>query len=93
MVLVITKMKMKKYIRPLTKTMLSKLLLCRQIELEGRQCLPDDIKYALAPLYKRGYIELKRTVVNGREIMAVFTTAEGVSYLEHFNANQPVQQN
>jgi hypothetical protein len=83
---------MKKYIRPLTKTMLAKLLHCRQIELEGQCCLPDDIKYALAPLYKRGYIELKRTNVNGREIMAVFTTPEGVNYLEHFKADQAIPQ-
>ena len=83
---------MRKYIRPLTKTMLSKLLHCRQIELEGQYCLPDDIKYALAPLYKRGYIELKRTIVNGREIMAVFTTPEGISYLEHYNSNESISQ-
>jgi hypothetical protein len=83
---------MKKYIRPLTKTMLTKLLHCRQIELEGQYCLPDDIKYALAPLYKRGYIELKRTKVNGREIMAVFTTPEGVNYLEHSKADQAIPQ-
>jgi hypothetical protein len=70
--------------------MLSKLLHCRQIELGGQCCLPDDIKYALAPLYKRGYIELKKTLVNGREIMAVYTTPEGISYLAHYSANETV---
>jgi hypothetical protein len=83
---------MKKYSRPLTKTMLAKLLHCRRIELAGEYCLPDNIKYALAPLYKRGYIELRKTNVNGREIMAVFTTPEGIDFVEHFNAKQSIQQ-
>ena len=72
------------HIRPLTKTMLSKLLYCRQLELKGEPCLPEDIKYALAPLYKRGYIELKKAIINGKELMAVFITAEGIRCLEYF---------
>ena len=78
-------LKMNKYIRPLTKTMLAKLVYCRQRELQGEHCLPEDIKYALAPLYKRGYIELKKAVINGKELMAVFITAEGLKCLEYFN--------
>ena len=84
---------MKNYIRPLTKTMLTKLLYCRQRELEGKPCLPEDIKYALAPLYKRGYIGLKKAILNGKEIMTVFATAEGIRCLEHFSAQNTVDQN
>lgn len=73
---------MKEYIRPLTRTMISSLLQCRQIELEGKICMPDDIKYALAPLYKRGYISLRKTAINGKEIMGVFTTPSGLNCLE-----------
>lgn len=73
---------MKEYIRPLTRTMLSSLSQCRQIELEGKICMPDDIKYALAPLYKRGFISLRKTSINGKEIMGVFTTPSGVVCLE-----------
>lgn len=81
---------MKNYIRPLTKTMLSKLLYCRKLELEGKPCLPEDIKYALAPLYKRGYIGLKKATVNGKEMMAVFTTPEGIHCLEYFTTQNKV---
>jgi len=84
---------MNKYIRPLTKTMLSKLLYCRQLELKGEPCLPEDIKYALAPLYKRGYIGLKKAIINGKELMAVFTTPEGVHCLEYFNTQNSVSRN
>ena len=76
---------MKEYIRPLTTTMLSKLAECRKIELEGKVCMPDDIKYALAPLYKRGYIALRRATINGKEIMAVFTTPSGLVCLERLH--------
>ncbi|MDB5199459.1 MAG: hypothetical protein JWO92_1422 [Chitinophagaceae bacterium] len=84
---------MKNYTRPLTKTMVTKLLYCRQIELEGQYCLPEDIKYALAPLYKRGYIGLKKAVVNGKEMMAVFTTPEGIHCLENIRNSQNISQN
>ena len=49
--------------------MLNKLLYSRKLEVEGKHCLPEDIKYALAPLYKRGYIGLKKATVNGKEMM------------------------
>ena len=78
---------MNKYLRPLTKTMLNKLVYCRELELQGQPCMPEDIKYALAPLYKRGYIGLKKEKINGKELMAVFTTPEGIHYLEYFAAH------
>lgn len=81
---------MKNYIRPLTKTMLTKLSYCREIELNGKHCMPDDIKYALAPLYKRGYIGLKKTIINGKEMMSVFTTPEGIHCLEYFTNKNSV---
>lgn len=74
---------MKNYIRPLTKTMIMKLMHCRQIELEGNFCMQNDIKYAVAPLYKRGYIGLKSVAINNKEIMAVFTTPSGINYLAY----------
>ncbi len=83
---------MKNHIRPLTKTMLAKLLHCRQIELKGEHCMPEDIKYALAPLYKRGYIGLRKATVNGKEIMAVFTTTEGIHCLENL-MQKPIAEN
>jgi hypothetical protein len=69
--------------RPLTKTMLTKLMYCRELEMQGQRCMPEDIKYALAPLYKRGYIGLRKEMINGKELMAVFTTPEGIHYLEY----------
>ena len=75
-----------KKIRPLTKTMMAKLSHCRQMELEDKYCLPEDIKYCLAPLYKRGFIGLKKTVIHGKELMAVFITPEGIQYLDYFTS-------
>jgi hypothetical protein len=74
---------MKDLIRPLTKNMLLKLSACRQIELEGKQCLPDDLKNSLAALYKRGYVGLKRSTINGKELMIVFVTQAGINCLEN----------
>ncbi|HUS01236.1 MAG TPA: hypothetical protein VMY77_05895 [Chitinophagaceae bacterium] len=76
---------MNRYMRPLTKTMLAKLIFCRELEIQGQLCMPEDIKYALAPLYKRGYIGLRKERINGKELMAVFTTPEGIHYLEYAN--------
>ena len=80
---------MRNYIRPLTKTMIKKLMHCRQIELDGTFCMQEDIKYAVAPLYKRGYIGFKKVTVNNKEIMAVFTTPAGINCLEYLAQKKP----
>jgi hypothetical protein len=73
---------MKEYVRPLTKTMLLMLIHCRQIELEGKVCVPRDIRYAVTPLYERGYIGLRKTVIKDKELMAVFITPAGLTCLQ-----------
>ncbi|MGZ4049676.1 MAG: hypothetical protein ACXVNN_09950 [Bacteroidia bacterium] len=50
---------MKELIRPLTKNILLKLKACRQIELEGKQCFPEDLKNSLAGIIQKSYVGLK----------------------------------
>lgn len=58
------------------------------MEIEGSICLPEDIKYALAPLYKRGYIGLRKVKKDNKEIMAVFVTPAGINVLEYLHHNK-----
>lgn len=74
-----------KYFRPLTKSMIEKLKVCREKELkgDGLPCQMDEMNYAVAPLYKRGLIETKKIVVNNKDLMVVYVTQAGIEFLKN----------
>jgi hypothetical protein len=74
-----------KYFRPLSESMIEKLKQCRQTELQGiseKPCTMEDMSYAVAPLFKRGLIEIKKQVVENKLLHCVHVTKDGVEYLE-----------
>lgn len=74
-----------KYFRPLSESMIQKLKQCRQTELQEfseRPCTMEDMSYAVAPLFKRGLIEIKKQVVENKLLHCVHVTKDGVEYLE-----------
>jgi hypothetical protein len=87
---------MKYLIKPLTKKMVSQLRRGRVIELSktGRNiCISDDFKTTLPGLYRRGLVNIKMMTLDGKDILGVFITHEGISFLdryEHDKKNQAV---
>lgn len=74
-----------KYFRPLSESMIQKLKQCRQSELQEfpeRPCTMEDMSYAVAPLFKRGLIEIKKQVVENKLLHCVHITKDGLEYLE-----------
>lgn len=81
---------MKYLIRPLTKKMVTDLRNGRFIELSstGRNiCNTDDFKGSLPGLYKRGFVNTQMQTVQGKEILTVYITREGITFLEKFHAD------
>ncbi len=78
---------MKNFIRPLSKSMLSKLHHCRKLELEGKLCTIKEFTDSLSNLYRSGYVEFKKALINGKEIIAVFVTAAGLQHIEYLQQN------
>lgn len=77
---------MKYMIRPLSKRMINKLQECRQMELNaknGQLCPPEHFSSSLPGLYVRGLINLKKYSVEGKELMGVYLTQNGIKYLVH----------
>ena len=75
---------MKYMIRPLTKRMVTKLRECRQMELDekfGYLCPPEHFNSSLPGLYSRGLINVKKYSANGKELMGVYLTQNGIRYL------------
>lgn len=65
--------------------MIQKLKQCRQSELHEfseKPCTMEDMSYAVAPLFKRGLIEIKKQVVDNKLLHCVHVTKDGVEYLE-----------
>jgi hypothetical protein len=82
---------MKYLIRPLTKRMITKLIECRQMELEaktGHLCPPEHFNSSLPGLYVRGLINVKKYSVNGKELMGVYLTQNGINCLAHIEILQ-----
>lgn len=82
-----------KYFRPLSDSMLQKLKQCRQSELDTIHEKPftmEDMSYAVAPLFKRGLIELKKEIVENKLLHCVHVTKDGIEYLEKLN---PAKEN
>ncbi|MEO6906172.1 MAG: hypothetical protein ABI148_07410 [Ginsengibacter sp.] len=74
-----------KYFRPLSESMIQKLKQCRQTELREyseKPCTMEDMSYAVAPLFKRGLIEIKKQFVENKLLHCVHVTKDGVEYLE-----------
>ena len=81
---------MKYLIKPLTKKMLADLRNGRAIELSktGRNiCNTDDFKGSLPGLYKRGFVNTQMAAVDGKEILRVYITMEGISFLNRYEAD------
>ena len=78
-----------KYFRPLSPSMIQKLKQCRQTELEGesqKHCKMEDMRYAVAPLFKRGLIEIKKEMVDDKVLQCIHLTKDGIEYLEKLNS-------
>lgn len=74
-----------KYFRPLSESMIQKLKQCRQAELDGSNERPytmEDMSYAVAPLFKRGLIEIKKQLVDNKVLHCIHVTKDGIEYLE-----------
>jgi hypothetical protein len=74
-----------KYFRPLSESMVQKLKQCYQREQNGpynKPCTIEEMTYAVAPLYKRGLIEIKKQVVENKVLHCVYVTSEGLEYLK-----------
>lgn len=82
-----------KYFRPLSPLMISKLKECRKVELDEvskKHCTMEDMSYAVAPLFKRGLIEMKKEVIDNKVLECIHVTKEGIEYLQSLN---PVENN
>ena len=67
-------------LKPFTKTMLAQLRRGRAIELsktERNICVADDFKGSLAGLYRRGFVNTKMVMLDGKEILSVYITQAG----------------
>jgi len=74
-----------KYFRPLSESMIEKLKLCREAELKPVNEKPvtmEDMSYAVAPLFKRGLIEIKKQIVENKQLHCIHLTSDGIEYLE-----------
>lgn len=75
-------------LRPPTKRMIEKLRECLEKEsLNGGKlpCLPEDMKSSLAGLYKRGFIGTKMERINNKNILCIYVTDLGKTFLSAFD--------
>jgi hypothetical protein len=78
---------MKYLVKPLTKKMLDHLRRGRTIELSetGKNvCSTDDFKGSLPGLYSRRFVNTQMVIVDGKEILSVYITQEGISFLNQY---------
>jgi len=84
---------MKYMIRPLTKRMIIKLQECRQMELNekcGKLCPLEHFNSSLSGLYARGFINLKRYSLQGKELMGVYLTQSAINLLANIEEPQDI---
>ena len=70
---------------PPTQRMIEKLKDCHEKQLKsgnGDPCLQEEMKGALAGLYKRGFVETKMHDVKGKRLLCLFVTDSGVQFLQ-----------
>ena len=80
-----------KYFRPLSESMIQKLKQCRQAELDGENERPytmEDMSYAVAPLFKRGLIEVRKQLVDNKALHCIHLTQDGIEYLEKLKVTE-----
>jgi hypothetical protein len=68
--------------------MIQKLKQCRQLELDSenqKHCTMEDMRYAVAPLFKRGLIQIKKEWVDKKMLECIHLTKDGIEYLEKLN--------
>ena len=68
--------------------MIQKLKDCHQSEQDGenkKHCTMEDMSYAVAPLFKRGLIEIKKELVENKMLHCIHLTQDGIDYLEKLN--------
>ena len=78
-------------LRPVRKTMFAQLRRARAIELsktERNICLADDFKESLAGLYRRGFVNTKMVMLDGKEILSVYITQAGKIFLDKEDAKK-----
>ncbi|MGH2649071.1 MAG: hypothetical protein ACRDE8_15940 [Ginsengibacter sp.] len=76
---------MKILMRPPTKRMIEKLRECHEKELKSTDkipCLPDEMKSSLAGLYRRGLIETRMEIVNGKKQLCLYVSEAGKNFLK-----------
>jgi hypothetical protein len=79
------------FLEPFTKTMLTQLRKGRAIELsetERNICIADDFKGTLTSLCKRGFVNTKIVMQDGKEILSVFITQAGKVFLDKEDAKK-----
>lgn len=66
--------------------MIAQLRSGRAIELSKTKniCGTNDFKGSLAGLYRRGLVNTKMVMRDGKEIVSVFTTQAGISFLYRY---------
>jgi hypothetical protein len=72
-------------LEPFTKTMLAQLRRGRAIELsesKRNMCFADDFKGSLQALCKRGLVNTKMVMLDGKQILGVFITQAGKIFLD-----------
>ncbi len=82
---------MKYLIKPVTKQMLKQLQAGRAIELSkiGRTiCVLKDFNGSLSGLYRRGLVNTKMIMVDGKEILGVFITQSGIDLLKRYEEDE-----
>jgi hypothetical protein len=78
-------------LNPFTKTMLAQLRRGRSIELsktERNICVADDFKGSLAGLYRRGFVNTKMLMLDGKEMLSVYITQAGNFFLDQEDAKK-----
>ncbi len=70
-------------LRPPTKKMIEKLLDCHEkTKNANHPCLQEDLKGALAGLYRRGLVNTRFQDVNGKKILCLFVTDTGIKFIK-----------
>ena len=76
---------MKNPLRAPTDKMIEKLRKCREINEANdplNPCTESHLSGSLAGLYKRGYVNTKMVNINGKQLLSVYVTENGIRYLE-----------
>ena len=71
--------------------MIQKLKDCRRSEQDGenkKHCTMENMSYAVAPLFKRGLIEIKKELVENKMLHCIHLTRDGIDYLEKLNISE-----